>query len=622
MTDLSRREALTAAALATLATAVPASAAWAQDMGKAGALWDLTEIYPNEAAWDAARKAALAALPGIAKYKGRLGESADVLAEALVLQSDLSKTISRIYVYVSLKGDEDVRVSSWQERQAQAIDLYTAFGEATAWFSPELLTLGKAKVDGFVAASATLKQRFDFYLANIVRQAEHTLSAEGEALLAGAGAPLSAPGEIAGQLRSSDIPWPTVTLSTGKQVRLDSQGYGANRDAPNRADRKLVFDSFWKAHGQFQNSFGAAYNAKVKGDVFYAKARKYKSSLASAISGNNIPEAVYRTLVAEANNGLPQLHRYFELRRKMLKLPDLGYWDIYPPLVALDRPFTLDQMRTLTLEAVKPLGKDYQDQIARATAAKWMDPWPREGKRPGAYMNPGAFDVHPYLLLNLTEKYDGLSTYAHEWGHALHSLLANKAQPYEKADYPIFLAEIASTLNEDLLVAYMLKNAKTKEEKLFYLGQQMENIRGTFFRQTMFAEFELKAHDLAEAGEGLSGEKFTAVYFDLLKRYHGPNVKLEASYGNEWAYIPHFYNSFYVYQYATCISAAGYFSRAILKGGPKERDNYLSVLKAGGSDYPTEILKRAGLDMATPAPYQALIANFKDVLDQAEALIG
>lgn len=622
MTDLSRREALTATALATLATAVPASAAWAQDAGKAGALWDLTEIYPNEAAWDAARKGALAALPGIARYKGRLGESADVLAQALVLQSDLSKTISRVYVYVSLKGDEDVRVSSWQERQAQAIDLYTAFGEATAWFSPELLTLGKAKVDGFVAANATLKQRFDFYLANIVRQAEHTLSAEGEALLAGAGSPLSAPGEIAGQLRSSDIPWPTVTLSTGKQVRLDSQGYGANRDAPNRADRKLVFDSFWKAHGQFQNSFGAAYNAKVKGDVFYAKARKYKSSLASAISGNNIPEAVYRTLVAEANNGLPQLHRYFELRRKMLKLPDLGYWDIYPPLVALDRPFTLDQMRTLTLEAVKPLGKDYQDQIARATAAKWMDPWPREGKRPGAYMNPGAFEVHPYLLLNLTEKYDGLSTYAHEWGHALHSLLANKAQPYEKADYPIFLAEIASTLNEDLLVAYMLKNARTKEEKLFYLGQQMENIRGTFFRQTMFAEFELKAHDLAEAGEGLSGEKFTAVYFDLLKRYHGPNVKLEASYGNEWAYIPHFYNSFYVYQYATCISAAGYFSREILKGGPKERDNYLSVLKAGGSDYPTEILKRAGLDMATPAPYQALIANFKDVLDQAEALIG
>ncbi len=618
MTAITRREALATATLATLATAMPV---WAQE-AKMSAMWDLTELYPDEAAWDAARKGALAALPGLARYKGRLGESAGALAEALTLQSDLSRTIARVYVYASLKGDEDVRVAAWQEKQAQAIDLYTAFGEATAWVSPELLTLGKARIDGFVAADATLKSKFDFYLANTLRQAEHTLSPEGEALLASAGAPLQAPGDISGQLRSSDIPWPTIKLSTGKEVRLDSQGYTLNRDAPNREDRKAVFDAFWTAHGKFKNSFGATYNAKVKGDIFYAKARRYPTSLASALSGNNIPEAVYRTLVAEANKGLPQLHRYFDLRRRILKLPDIHYYDIYPPLVSLDRTFTLDQMRATTLEAVKPLGADYQARIAKATAAKWMDPWPRPGKRPGAYMNPGAFDVHPYLLLNLSEKYDGMSTYAHEWGHALHSLLANSAQPYEKADYPIFLAEIASTLNEQLLVHYMLDRAKTKEEKLFYLGQQMENYRGTFFRQTMFAEFELIAHDKAEAGEGLSGEKFTSIYFDLLKRYHGPNFGLDPVYGNEWAFIPHFYNSFYVYQYATCISAATFFAQAILKGGAKERDNYLSVLKAGGSDYPVDILKRAGLDMASPAPYQALVADFKSVLDQAEALLG
>lgn len=622
MTELTRRDALAAGALATLVSSMPA---WAQTAAPAvagAAAWDLTDLFKTDAAWDEARKSALARLPALAKYQGRLGESADVLAEALELQTELTKIVSRVYVYVSLKADEDVRVATWQERQAQAIDLYTQYGAAGAWISPELIALGADKINGFVAANAALKSRFDFYLANTVRLAAHTLSAEGEALLALASSPLQTPDDVSGQLRSSDIPWPTITLSTGKQVRLDSQGYTSTRDAPNRADRKLVFDTFWKAHGGFQNSFGATYNGQIKGDIFNARARKYKTSLEAAISGNNIPEAVYRTLVAEANKGLPQLHRYFELRRKMLKLPDIGYWDIYPPLVALDRKFTLDQMRTLTLEAVKPLGQDYQDRIAKGTAAKWMDPWPRPGKRPGAYMQPGAADVHPYLLLNLTEKYDGLSTYAHEWGHALHTLLAVANQPYEKTDYPIFLAEIASTLNEDLLSAYMLKNAKTREEKLFYLGMQMENIRGTFYRQTMFAEFELKAHDMAEAGEGLSGEKFTAIYLDLLKRYHGPNVKLEADYGNEWAFIPHFYNSFYVYQYATCVSAAGYFSRAILKGGAKERDNYLSVLKAGGSDYPTEILKRAGLDMATPAPYQALIANFKDVLDQAEALLA
>jgi len=230
--------------------------------------------------------------------------------------------------------------------------------------------------------------------------------------------------------------------------------------------------------------------------------------------------------------------------------------------------------------------------------------------------------VHPYLLLNLSDKYDGLSTYAHEWGHALHSLLANSTQVYDKSDYPIFLAEIASTCNEQLLVHHMLQQAKTKEEKLFYLGQQMENYRGTFYRQTMFAEFELIAHDKAEAGEGLSGEKFTSIYFDLLKRYHGPNMGLDPVYGNEWAFIPHFYTSFYVYQYATCIAAATYFAQSILKGGAKERDNYLSVLKAGGSDYPVDILKRAGLDMASPAPYRALVADFKNVLDQAEALLA
>ncbi|TGX54967.1 oligoendopeptidase F [Sphingomonas gei] len=621
MTELSRRDALAAGAIASLATALPA---WAQNAAPsaAGPAWDLTEIYPTDAAWDEARKRALAALPAIAKYRGRLGDSAALLAEALALQSDLGKTIGRIYTYVALKSDEDVRVAAWQEKQAQATDLYTAFGEATAWFAPEILAVGKPKVEGFIAANPALKTRFDFYLANIVRQAEHTLSSEGESILAGAGAPLQAPGEIAGQLRSSDIPWPTIELSDGKQVRLDSQGYTLNRDAPNRADRKAVFDAFWATHGKFRNSFGATYNAKVKSDIFYAKARKYPTSLAAALSGNNVPEAVYRTLVAEANKGLPELHRYFELRRRMLKLPDIAYYDIYPPLVSLERPFNLDQMRTLTLEAVKPLGPDYQARIARATAGKWMDPWPRPGKSPGAYMNPGAYEVHPYLLLNLSEKYDGLSTYAHEWGHALHSLLANAAQPFEKADYPIFLAEIASTLNEQLLVAHMLRNAKSKEEKLFYLGQQMENFRGTFYRQTMFAEFELKAHDLAEAGEGLSGSKFTEVYFDLLKRYHGPNVRLDPVYGNEWAFIPHFYNSFYVYQYATCIAAATYFAQAILKGGAKERDNYLSVLKAGGSDYPVDILKRAGLDMASPAPYQALVAAMKDTLDQAEALLA
>ncbi len=622
MTSLTRREALATATIATIASAIPA---WAQDAATAAdvAAWDLAELYPNDAAWDAARKDVLAKIPGLLKYKGTLGTSAEALAAALVAQSDLGREASRVYTYISLKADEDLRVAANQEKQAQATDMFTAFGEATSWVAPELLTIDTAKINGFVAGNQTLKTRFDFYLADIVRQAAHTLSPEGEVLLAGTASPFSGARDIREQLVASDIPWPTVTLSTGKQVRLDDQAYTLNRDAPNRADRKLVFDTFWAEYGKFKSSLGAAYLSHVKADIFRKKARKYPTSLAMYLSGNNVPEAVYRSLVAETNKGLPELHRYFELRRRMLKLPDMAYYDIYPPLVQLDKKVTVPEMRTTVIEAVKPLGPEYGALFAKATAAKWMDPLPRPGKKSGAYMNPGAaYDVHPYLLLNLGENYDGMTTYAHEWGHAMHTLLANRNQLYDKSDYPIFLAEIASTCNEQLLAAYMVRQAKTKQEKLFYLGQQLEAMRGTFYRQAMFAEFELAVHDQAEAGEGLSGEKLTAIYLDLLKRYHGPKVAIDPAYAAEWAYIPHFYSSFYVYQYATCISAASYFARSILKGGARERDNYLTVLKAGGSDYPVEILKRAGLDMASAAPYQAVIATFKETLDQAEALMG
>ncbi len=619
MTDLSRREALTAAAMISLVAAMPA---WAQD-NVTGAMWDLTDLYPNDAAWDDARRKTLADVPSLTKFKGKLGESADTLAAFLVAQSDIGRAASRIYTYASLNADADLRVSANQERQAQAIDLFTALGEATAWATPEILSIGKAKIDSFVAANDTLKKRFDFALADTLRQAEHTLSPEGEMLLAGVGSPLSGPSDIREQLVASDIPWPTVTLSTGKQVRLDDQAYTLNRDAPNRADRKLVFDTFWGEYGKFQNSLGAAYAAKLKADVFRKKARKYPTSLAMSLSNNNVPEGVYRTLVAETNKGLPELHRYFELRRKLLGLPDMAYYDIYPPLVRLDRKVELADMRTNTLAATKVLGPDYVDMLGKATAAKWMDPFPRPGKKSGAYMNPGAaYDVHPYLLLNLGHNYEGMTTFAHEWGHAMHTLLANKNQVYEKSDYPLFLAEIASTCNEQLLAAYMVANAKTKQEKLYYLGMQLEGMRGTFYRQAMFAEFELAAHDKAEAGEGLSGEKFSAMYLDLLKRYHGPKVAISDTYASEWAYIPHFYSSFYVYQYATSISAASYFARSILSGGAKERDNYLTVLKSGGSDYPTEILKRAGLDMASPAPYQAIIQTFRETLDACEKLMA
>ena len=620
MLDVSRRELIVSAAAVAALAGVPAMAI-AQTTSSAAA-WDLTDLYPSDAAWEAERQSLLKAIPGLKAQKGTLGRSAASMRAALIAQSDMNKRASRLFTYASLKADEDRRVAPNQERKSQAQDVFTALGEATAWTNPEVVSLGARKVNAFIAADPVLKKRFAFGLRDTLRLAPHILSPKEEQLLASASTPLAGPQDIRDQLASSDIPRPTVKLSDGREIRLDDQGYTLARDAVNRADRKLVFDKFWASYKAFENSMGAALASQIKGQLFNAKARHYDSALQAQLDGGNTPEAVYRSLIAETNRGLPVLHRYFALRQRMLGLPDMGYWDIYPPLVKSDRIYTLAERRQLTIEAVKPMGPDYVKQFSDVTSRRWMDPLPRPGKASGAYMNPGAYDVHPYLLLNLSDKYDGLTTYAHEWGHAMHTLLANKTQPYELSNYPTFTAEVASTNHELLLANMMVDRAQSKEDKLFYLGQIMENYRGTFFRQSMFAEFQLAINDLANKGEGLSGEKMSSMYMDILKRYHGPNVKMEPDYAAEWAYIPHFYFGFYVWQYATSITAANFFAQKLLHGTPADRDRYLSVLRAGGSDYGYNLLKMGGLDMATPEPYRLIVDSFSKTLDQAEALLA
>lgn len=621
MIEVSRRHMLlSTAAMAAMAKNGSALAAAQASAAATGAQWDLTEIYPTDAAWEADRQAILAQIPSLLQFKGKLGQSAAGLKAALQAQSDLNKRASRLFTYASLKADEDLRVAPNQERKSQAQDVFTALGEATAWASPEIVALGAARVEALIAADPGLS-KFAFGLRDVLRQAAHTLSPAEEQLLAAAGTPLAGPNEIRDQLAASDMPRPTVKLSDGREIRLDDQGYTIARSALDRGDRKMVFDKFWASYKAFENSLGASLAAQVKGDLFRAKARKYDSALQAALDGSNLPESVYRTLIAETNRGLPVLHRYFELRRRMLGLPDMGYWDIYPPLVKSDRRYSLAEMRALTIEAIKPLGPEYGRLFAEASAKRWMDPFPRQGKASGAYMQPGAFDVHPYLLMNLSENYDGLGTYAHEWGHAMHSLLANASQPYELASYPTFTAEVASTTHDMLMANTLAERAKTKGEKLFYLGQIMENYRGTFFRQSMFAEFQLAINDMANRGEGLSGEKMSALYFDILKRYHGPKVRMEPAYSAEWMYIQHFFFGFYVWQYATSITAANFFAQKVMKGTAADRDRYLSVLRAGGSDYGYNLLKKGGLDMATAEPYRLIVDSFSKVLDQAEALI-
>ncbi len=585
-------------------------------------VWDLTELYSSDAAWDAERKSIADALPELTALKGTLGKDAASLAKALRAISDVQKRIARLSTYASLKRDEDTRIAANQDRLQRVELLSTDFGSATSFLNPELIRIGARRIEQFVAADPDLKV-FAFSLRDTIRQAEHTLGDEAEGVLAASSTVRHAPQTAYTLLSNADLPWPTLTLADGRKVRIDSQGYTATRDLPSRDDRKAVFEAFFGKWTDYKNSFGATLGGGMQGTIFEARARHYPSALSYAISNHNVPDAVYRTLVEEANKGLPSLYRYFALRKKMLGLPELRYYDLYVPLVKSDRQYTVDEAEKMTLTAVAPLGQDYVNMLAKGFSQRWMHAMPQPGKTPGAYMNPGAYDVHPYVLANFTGNYDSVSTIAHEWGHAMHSVLASKAQPFETADYPIFLAEIASTCNEMLLQDNLIANAKTKEDKLFYLNQAIETIRGTFFRQTMFAEFEMKAHEAGEHNQALTGDAFSEIYLDLLKHYSGDAegaVKIDDLYGIEWAYIPHFYNDFYVYQYATSLSAAAYFSHAIAAGDTKVRDTYLGVLKAGGSDYPYDILRKAGLDMASPAPYQAIVARLNMLLDQMDAL--
>ena len=581
-------------------------------------MWDLTALYPTPNAWTAERAAVLATLPRLLAFKGRLGDGAATLGAALRLRSDLARRTDRLNTYATLKADEDLRDPSGQERGQLADDLDGQVKRAGAWIEPELLRLSTDSLQAEFGTDPSLS-RFRFFLADLERRSPHILDAEAETLLAAADAPLDGTERGRDQLVGADMPWPEVTLRQGR-VRLDYPTFEAHRVDRNQDDRKAVYQAFFGTFRSFEGTLGELLSAKLEANVFRATSHRYPSALAAALAPNAIPEGVYRTMVAETNAGLPVLHRYLDMRRRMLGLSELSYHDLYVPMTTTNPGFDIASSRRHVLESVAPLGAPYVSRLATITAAGWMNAYPSRGKASGGYMNPGAYDVHPYVLLNHTGDYEGMTSFAHEFGHAMHSVLDDESQPYELSKYPIFVAEIASTVNEQLLADHMQRTARTRDEKLFYLVQLCELLRTTYFRQSMLAEFELQMYEAAQDGQALTGARFTALYLDLLKRYHGPNVRIDPLYGIEWASIGHFYYNFYVYQYATSIAAATFFVERILAGGISDRETYLSVLKAGGSDYPTTILQRAGLDMTSPAPYRALVLKMDMTLDAIEKL--
>ncbi len=608
------------ALMATTPAALPVHAA--EDAQ--ATVWDLTDLYANSDAWEAERQQVLAKMKEVDAYRGRLGESAATLLEAADKISALQKSALRLLVYATLSADEDLRVSETQERRTLAQSLFAELSQATSFIAPELLEVGPEKIESFIASEPGL-EKHAFNLRDTLRQKDYTLSKEAEKVLANAGDVLSGPGQIYGLMANASIPWPSIELSNGEKVGLLNQSaYTKYRAVQNRNDRKAVFDAFWGTWKQYEAMFGATLATHVKGHVFGAKSRGYENALAAAVSGSNIPTDVYRTLVSTANENLSSMHRYLKLRQRLLGLRDLHYYDIYPEVTALDRTFTVDDAKEMTMVSLQPFGEKYLNLLKEGFADDWMHVLPQPGKRPGAYMFGSAYDVHPYLLLNFNGGFEDVSTFSHEWGHAVHTMLSKANQPFENASYTTFTAELASTTNEVLLQEYMLAKDLPDAERLYYIDRALEGIRGTFFRQTMFAEFELKIHEMQESGEALSGAKMTALYLDLLKKYHGHDegvMNIDEAYAIEWAYIPHFYRNFYVYQYATSISGGTAFAERMLAGDKTATEDYIKVLEAGGSEYPYELLKASKIDLASKTPYETLINRMNRLMDEAETIL-
>ncbi len=585
--------------------------------------WNLTDLYPSYEAWASATKTVGASLDRIEAYQGHLGDSAAMLKECMDTVFGVSLKLRRVMAYASMLSDENTRESRPLEMRQEAGMIATKVAQATSFLEPEILAVGRERIEGFLTQEPGLDE-YRHYLEDVLRRAPHTLGTEAEGVVAAAGLVSDTAATTYGILANADIPWPTIRLADGTEARLDQSGYTKYRSVADRADRKRVFDTFFGTWHDYQRTCGVTLYSQLKRDLFYAQVHKYPTALADALDGDNVPEAVYHTLIKATNDNLPTLQRYLRLRGRMLGIDDLRYYDIYPPLVSSDLKFPIAKAEALTLEAVAPLGPKYVETVKRGFSQRWMDVYPRPGKRSGAYSSGSVYDVHPFVLMNFNDDYESVSTLAHEWGHTMHSYLANAAQPFPTADYSIFVAEVASTFNEALLLDHMLDTAKNDDERLFYLGSALEGLRGTFFRQAMFAEFELEIHTMVEKGEALSGERLSQLYGELLRRYHGQDagvMSIDDAYTVEWAYIPHFYYDYYVYQYATSIAAASLFAQEVMDGEPGAVDRYLGVLKAGGSEYPYQLLKEAGVDLATTTPYDALIARMNRIMDEIETIL-
>lgn len=585
--------------------------------------WNLADLYATDAVWKEKKDQLQQQMQEIASYKGRLTQSASVLLEALELHNTLVKEMVRLSSYASMKSDQDTRVTKYAGMKQEVQQLFSEYGALTSFLEPELLTLKEEQLRAMYAQSKGLAT-YQFYLDDLLRKRAHRGSEEVEKVLAYSSLMSGNAENIFSTFSNAEFPYPEIDIK-GERVKLNMANFALYRASEDREVRRQVFNSFFGELNAFQQTFGAQLYGNINAALFLTKSRNYESTLARALDSDHIPTGVFHNLIRNVNGNLETFHRYLNLRKRMMGVDTLHYYDLYAPLVEeVDLAYTVEEAVENILQSLRPLGTDYMAVSARAFNERWIDMYPNEGKRSGAYSNGSAYDVHPYILMNYNGKYNDMSTLTHELGHTMHSYLTNEKQHFVNANYSIFVAEVASTLNEELLNDYMLQQIKDDKVRLAILGNYLEGAKGTLFRQTQFAEFESIIHEKVAQGEALTGEDFDKLYLDLTRRYYGHDNNIcivDDHVKSEWSYIPHFYYNFYVYQYATSFTASTALSEKVLKGSEEDRKNYLNFLASGSTKYPVDLLIDAGVDMNTSAPFDLTMDKINAVITEMENIL-
>lgn len=582
--------------------------------------WDLTTIFESDEAFEEAFKEVEGQIGKEQEFKGHLGDSAETLYQALALEDELVSKLEKVYVYAHLKQDQDTANSKYTGFEARAHQLVIKFSSSWSFLIPEILQIDEEKIEQFVKEHEGL-QRYEFDLKLINEKRPHVLSADKEKLLTEAQDALSTPENVYGMFSNADLEFEDAVDSDGQRHPLTQGTFIKCLESDDRTLRQSAYDNLYAKYGAYNNTLSSTLAGEVKKNVFNARTHNYKSAREAALSNNHIPEEVYDNLVVTVHKYLPLLHRYTQLRKELLSLDDMKMYDLYTPLVKdvkFEMPY--EEAKKWMLEALQPMGEEYMEVVKEGLENRWVDVYENKGKRSGGYSS-GAHLTNPFILLNWSNTVSDLYTLVHEFGHSAHSYFSRKHQPSNSSDYTIFVAEVASTCNEALLSDYMDKHLDD-DRRLLLLNQELERFRATLFRQTMFAEFEHKIHQIEEAGEPLTAERMNQEYAELNRTYFGDAVETDEAISKEWSRIPHFYMNYYVYQYATGYSAAQSLSHQILTEGQPAVERYINeFLKKGSSNYPIEILKNAGVDMTTPEPIEQACQVFEEKLDAFEKLM-